>query len=116
MSWNQSEVIAARQIITETAKGIFSRSVSAVEGARIIARHSFKARLEDDPDILPFVGIASETESLPLGGERVHWQAQALADLQDKIDESQAWALTVASAHCQSLVARSGSLMCWPEG
>jgi hypothetical protein len=115
VSWNQSEVIAARQIIIETAKGILSGSVSPVEGARAIARHRFKARLEDDLDILPFVGIASETESLPLGGERVHWQAHALADLQGKIDESQAWALAVASTHCQSLVARSGSLMRWPD-
>jgi hypothetical protein len=70
VSWNQSEVIATRQIIIETAKGILSESVSPVEGARALARHSFKARLEDDPDILPFVGIASETESLPLGQER----------------------------------------------
>ncbi|WP_128920800.1 hypothetical protein [Bradyrhizobium nanningense] len=116
VSWNQPEVIAARQIIIQMAKGILSGSVSPVQGARTIARRRFTARLEDDPDILPFVGIASETEALPLGRERVHWQAQALADLQDKIDESQAWALTVASAHCQSLVARSGSLMCWPEG
>jgi hypothetical protein len=115
VSWNQSEVIAARQIIIETAKGILSGSVPPVEGARAIARHRFKARLEDDPDILPFVGIASETESLPLGGERVHWQAHALADFQGKIDESQAWALAVASTHCQSLVARSRSLMRWPD-
>jgi hypothetical protein len=116
VSWNQSEVIVARRIIIETVKGILSGGISPVEGARTIARHSFKARLEGDPDILPFVGIASETESLPLGGERVHWQAHALPDLQDKIDESQAWALTVVSTHCQSLVARAGSLMRWPDG
>lgn len=116
MSWNQSEVIAARRIIIETAKCILSGRTSPVEGARTIARHSFKARLEDDPDILPFVGIDSETESLPIGPERAHWQARALAELQGKIDESQVWALTVASTHCQSLVARSGSLMRWPDG
>ncbi|MGV7212031.1 hypothetical protein [Bradyrhizobium sp. UFLA05-112] len=116
VSWNQSEVIAARQIIIETAKGILSGSVFPVEGARTIARRRFKARLEDDPDILPFVGIASETESLPLGRERAHWQVRALADLQGRIDESQAWALTIATAHCQSLLARSASLMRWPDG
>ncbi|MCA1378050.1 MULTISPECIES: hypothetical protein [unclassified Bradyrhizobium] len=115
VSRNQSEVIAARQIIVETAKGILSGSVSPVEGARTIARHRFKARLEDDFDILPFVGIDSETESLPLGRERAHWMARALADLQGKIDKSQAWALTVASTHCQSLVTRSESLMRWPD-
>ncbi|WFU75882.1 hypothetical protein [Bradyrhizobium sp. CB2312] len=116
VSWNQSEVIAARRIIIETAKSILSGSVSPVEGARAIARHSFKARLEDDSDVLPFVGIASETEALPLGRERGHWQASELAELQGKIDESQAWALTVAGTHCQSLVARSESLMLWPDG
>jgi hypothetical protein len=115
VSWNQSEVVAARQIIIETAKGILSGSVSPVEGARTIARHSFKARLEDDPDVLPFAGIASETEALPFGRERALWQAHALADLQGKINQSQAWAFSVASPHCQGLVARSGGLMRWPE-
>jgi hypothetical protein len=103
-------------MIVETAKGVFSGIVSPIEGARTIAGRRFKACLEDDPDILPFVGIASETEALPLGGERAHWQAHALADLQDQIDKAQAWALTVATAHCQSLLSRSASLMRWPDG
>ena len=115
MSWDQSEVIAERRIVIETAQGVLSGSVSPVEGARTISRRRFKARLEDDPDILPFVGIDSETEALPLGGERAHWQAQALSDLQDLIDKSQAWTLTVGAAHCQNLVARSASLLRWPD-
>jgi hypothetical protein len=103
-------------VIVQAAKDILSGIVSPVEGARSIAECRFKARLEDDPDILPFVGIASETEALPLGRERAHWQADALADLQDQIDKAQAWALTVATAHCQSLLMRSASLMRWPDG
>jgi hypothetical protein len=115
MSWNQPEVIAARRTIIETAKGILSGTVSPIEGARSIEKNRFPARLENDPDILPFVGIASETEALPLGTERVHWQARALANLQIKIDESQAWAREFGIVYCQNLVTRSASLLRWPE-
>jgi hypothetical protein len=114
MSWNQSEVIEARRVTLETAKGVLSGTVSPIEGARIIARHRFTARLENDPDILPFVAIESETEELPLGNERTHWQARALADLQPTIDESQSWASKVGASHCQNLLARSASLLRWP--
>jgi 3-oxoacyl-ACP reductase-like protein len=112
MSWNQSEVMEARQITLETAKGVLSGTVSSIEGARTIARHRFTASLENDPDILPFVG---ETEVLPRGNERTHWQARTLADLQPTIDEAQSWARKVGASHCQNLLARSASLLRWPD-
>ena len=115
MSWNQSKVIEARQVILEAAKGVLSGTVYPIEGARIIARHRFAARLENDPDILPFVGIDSETEVLPIGNEGTHWQAPALADLQSTIDEAQFWARKVGASHCQNLLARSASFLRWPD-
>ncbi|OAF02691.1 hypothetical protein AYJ54_25800 [Bradyrhizobium centrolobii] len=81
----------------------------------MIAKCRFKAKLEDDPDILPFVGIASETETLPLGNDRIHWQAQALADLQRTLNEAQNWAREVGTTHCQNLLAREAFLLRWPD-
>jgi hypothetical protein len=115
MSWNQSEVVEAREVILETAGGMLSGAVSPIEAARIIAKHRFKACLENDADILLFVGIDSETEALPLGNERKHWQAQALAELQPAIDKAQSWARDVGARNCQNLLSRSTSLLRWPE-
>jgi hypothetical protein len=115
MSWDESEIAAARRTIIETANGILSGTISPIEGARGIARDRFPACLENDPDVLPFVGIVSETEALPLGSDRAHWQAKALADLQAKIDESQAWARKFGTVYCQNLVTRSADLLRWPE-
>jgi hypothetical protein len=115
MSWNQSEVIGAREVILKAAKDILSEALSPIEGARVIVTHSFAARLETDPDILPFVGISSETDALPLGDERKLWQTQALADLQPRIDEAQSWARKVGASYCQNLLARSASLLPWPD-
>jgi len=112
--WNQSEVIEARRLILEAAKGVLSGAISPIEGARNIARTRFDARLESDPDILRFVGIDSETDALPIGTDRIYWQTQALAQLQGEIDKSQAWAREVATAYCQSLLERSASLLQWP--
>ncbi|MGJ5200676.1 hypothetical protein [Bradyrhizobium sp. HKCCYLRH1030] len=114
MSWNQPQVIAARQDILQAARDVLSGAVSPIEGARSIARLRFTALLETDVDILPLVGIDSETDALPLGRDREHWQAQALIDLQGAIDDAQRWARDVADSRCRSLLARSDSLLRWP--
>ncbi|MGJ5219991.1 hypothetical protein ACQR16_34080 [Bradyrhizobium oligotrophicum] len=88
--------------------------MSPIEGARIIARLRFAARLETDADILAFVGIESETDALPIGGGRAHWQAQALIDLQEPIDDLQRSARDVGSSRCRNLLARADSLLQWP--
>jgi hypothetical protein len=115
MSLNQAEVLKARRTILETAKGVLSGAVSPIEGARVIVASRSAARLEADPDILPFVGIDSETEALPLGKDRDYWQKQALADLQPTIDEAQHWARDLGADHCQNLLARSAILLRWPD-
>ena len=86
-----------------------------IEGARIIARCRFKARLEDDADILPFVGIDSDTDALPLGHDQIHWQAQTLADLQPEIERAEIWARDTATSYCQNLLAREAALLRWPD-
>jgi len=58
------------------------------------------------PDLLPFVRIDSETEALPLGEMRVHWQQTALEGLQPEIDRMEAWARRFGEPYCRNLVAR----------
>ncbi len=68
----------ARQEIAATAAAMVSGSVSYIEGARLIFAASFEADMEDDPDILPLVGIVSETDALPFGPGRTQWNLAPL--------------------------------------
>jgi hypothetical protein len=104
MSWNEAEMMGARRTILETAQDMLAARTSYIEGSRKIIAQRFVARLDSAPEILPFVGIASETEALPLGEIRMHWQAAALEALQPEIEQSEAWARSVGEPHCRNLV------------
>jgi hypothetical protein len=104
MSWNEAEIMSARRKILETAQDMLAARISYIEGSRIIAAQRFPARLDSVSEILPYVGFASETEALPLGEMRMHWQAVALAALQPEIERSEAWARNAGEAPCRNLV------------
>ncbi len=80
--------------------------LSYIEGARQIAALRFSAGMEDDPDILPFVGIDSETDALPVGKVRELWKSSALESRQADIDRAEAWSMKFGQRHCQNLVER----------
>jgi hypothetical protein len=107
MSWNESEILAARGRILKTAQDMLTGKLSYIEGAREIVAAGTTARLDErDADLLPFVGIVSETDALPFGEMREHWQAAALEALQPEIDQKEAWARGFGESHCRSLVER----------
>jgi len=107
MSWNESEILAARRSILKTAQDMLAGKLSYIEGARKIVAARRTARLDEwDVDVLPFVGIDSETDALPFGEMTKHWQAAALDALQPEIDQKEAWARGVGEPHCRSLVER----------
>lgn len=107
MSWNESEIVAARRGILKAAQDMLAGKLLYVEGARKIVASWRVARLDEwDADLLPFVGIVSETDALPLGQERQLWQAAALDALQPEIDQKESWARAFGEAHCRSIVER----------
>jgi hypothetical protein len=106
MSWNECEILAARRIIVDAATAMLAGKLSYIEGSRKVAVARFAARLDGDADVLPFVGICSETEALPFGELREHWQAAALDALKPRIEESEAWAQGFGERHCHNLLKR----------
>src|SRR5690348_2421711 len=98
--------IEARREIGRLAKAMLARSLSFIEGSREINRLRFDADLEWDPDIIPFVGIDSETDALPFGEVRKLWNQNALADLKPEIDKAEQWAQSFGAAHCENLERR----------
>lgn len=86
---------------------MLSGKLSYVEGARKIVAARATARIDErDDDLLPFVGIVSETDALPFGEMRKHWQAVALDALQPEIEQKEAWARGFGEDHCKNLVDR----------
>jgi hypothetical protein len=107
MSWNESEILAARRGILKAAQDMLAGKLLYAEGARKILAAWRTARLDEwDADLLPFVGIVSETDALPFGEERQYWQAAALDALQPEVNRKEAWARAFGEPHCRSLVER----------
>ncbi|CAN0628272.1 TPA: DUF2489 domain-containing protein [Burkholderia vietnamiensis] len=97
-----------RQVVS-TAQAMLDGQLSFLIGSRRLAglRHEANAAA-DDTDFLAFVAIDSETDALPLGAVREHWDQNALAKLEPEIKEAELWASTVGTDACKSLIARFG--------
>src|SRR5882672_5877335 len=96
----------ARRAIGMTTRALLTGALSYIEGARKIANLRFPADLERDSDIMPFVGIDSETDALPMGDFRHLWDPEALRKLQPEIDKAEQWARELGRQYCERLVKR----------
>jgi hypothetical protein len=110
LSWNESEILESRRAIFDAAQDMLTGKLTYIEGALKIVGAWRSSKLDErDADFLPFVGIDSETEALPFGGMRAHWQLAALDALQPEIDRMETWARKFGESHCLNLVARVSS-------
>ena len=104
---HEIDVTTARQQVIEAARAMLAGKLSFIEGARQISDLRWFVDLpEFDPDMIRFVVIDSETDTLPFGDVRQRWQSAALAKLQTEIERSEQWARETGWAACQSLIAR----------
>nr|WP_315249682.1 DUF2489 domain-containing protein [uncultured Duganella sp.] len=93
--------------VVQTAQAMLAGETSYILGARKLdsLRHEISG-MDGDPDFMVFVAIASETDGLPLGAVREHWDTLALGELQPEIDAAEAWAQSHAELVCAKLVTR----------
>jgi hypothetical protein len=105
MSWNELDILRARRAIFDAAQGMLAGNLSYIEGARKIVGAIEPSKLGwSEPDLMPFIGIDSETEALPFGEMRAHWQATALEALQPEIAKMEAWVRRFGEPHCRNLI------------
>jgi hypothetical protein len=111
MSWNELEIAEARRRIVEACQNMLGGKLSFIEGAREVLSFQEEAKLPDlDDDLLPFMGIVSETDSFPIGEQqRALWQPATLAALQPEIDQKEAWSRDFGEAACRRLIERLSS-------
>jgi hypothetical protein len=99
--------ISSRQKIGAIAQRILDGSIGTIEASREIAPLRHRAGIgNDDPDVLLFVGIDSDTDHLPLGATRAHWSADALAAKDAEIKRAEDFYRKRVLEVCPRLVAR----------
>jgi len=109
MSRDQHLQYVRRQII-ETAQAMLAGETSYILGARTLdsLRHEIY-EIKDDADFLVLASIASETDGLPVGAVREHWDSISLDELQPEIEAAEAWAKSQAELICSKIVTRFSS-------
>ena len=75
------------QRLLTTAKAVHNATLGIVLGSREIARLVRALDLQDEQVARPFIAVDSETDHLPVGPERAHWSAEALAEKDTEIAE-----------------------------
>ena len=93
----------AARVATDALAG----RVNVLEAAHKLASLLAEAELgADDVDAATFSLISSETDALPVGGVRDHWDASALDRLQPELDSAIAWATPIAAPAFKSVARR----------
>jgi hypothetical protein len=77
-NYNEEHRLFVAAKIVATARSILSGELSIIARARKLAGWRFDVGAEKDPDFIFFVGVNSETDHLPIGEERSHWNPDAL--------------------------------------
>jgi hypothetical protein len=93
--------------IVEIAQNILSSKTGIIEGARLLEKLRLTVSRNDfDPDFLPFVAIADETDNLPIGQERNFWASTALQEKDKEIQQAEEHYRDKAFAACRVLLTR----------
>jgi hypothetical protein len=100
---------SVRLQVISTAQAMLDGQLNFLIGSRRLAALRYETdAAADDADFMIFVAIDSETDALPLGAVREHWDHDALARLEPEIEEAEHWATTAGADACRSLIARFG--------
>ena len=107
--YNLEEVAVQKSLVVSAAQELLDGKTGLIACARrLVQLRPTVTRDDFDPDFLPFVAIASETDHLPVGEERSHWAATALAAKDLEIQQVEDLCRQRLLAACHVLIARFG--------
>jgi hypothetical protein len=97
----------ARQEVVSLCRAMLAEEMSFFEGAiRVCSLRLSLGVNENDPDLMTFVAVESETDHLPPHHTQKHWSAGALQRLQPEFEKTEMWAKTFAGEACKNLIER----------
>jgi len=104
---HQEYILNNRKKCAEIAEGMIDGTVHYLEGSITLSSLRFEIGLSEfDDDFIPFIGIASEIDHLPIGSSRKHWAESALEKHETEIQECIKWAKETSIKECKSIVSR----------
>ena len=104
---DEPELTRQRQNVVRVARAMLDGQLGVIDGSRqLCALRSRVSPLDFDPNFLPFVGIDSETDHLPIGEVRQHWAADALATKDAELGDAEPQYREMALSGCHRLVER----------
>jgi hypothetical protein len=98
----------AGEKIVALARSILSGESGIVEGSRHLTAWRFDVGAENDPDFIFFVAVDSETDDLPIGPVRQHWNLEVLRVKDAELAAYEAQVRVNAFAVCRSLIQKYG--------
>jgi Protein of unknown function (DUF2489) len=110
MSLPDTLIASNRQKVASIAQDMVDGRIAIIDGSRQLAALLHRIDVaEFDDDFMPFVGIDSATDSLPIGESRKHWASDALEKKDAEIAGAEEHWGDYALSACTRLVARFGS-------
>jgi len=98
-----------RRRVVEVAEGILDGRIGVIDGARRLCRLRSSVCEDDlDADFLRFIGIDSETDTLPIGEVRDVWSADTLVRKGEELKAAEALYRDVSFGAYRKLLARFG--------
>jgi hypothetical protein len=107
---DEARIEATKEVVA-LARGMIAGTVGLIEGARELSRLGgwIVPDTRTDQGFRIFLGFDSETDHLPMGKVRQHWDPSSLERLDREAAEyERRWGQRLRSA-CSSLVARFGA-------
>jgi hypothetical protein len=89
--------------IVEVTTAMIEGDKSFIVGARALYGLTSAPHVRDIIDSRIWAAIDSETDALPVGPERDHWELEALAKLTGKIQRAENWARDFGLQECIAL-------------
>ena len=108
MHLSHEEYVANQRMkVVNIASDVIEGKRSILLAAQQITQLRFEIDLnEDNEDLLVFVAIDSECDSLPIGPDKEYWDKDSLKKKEKEIKETEEWALSIGTNACNNLIAR----------
>lgn len=92
------------QKVVRLATQILKEELGIIEGVRQLTRHLNRNENLEDQDVLFLIGTDSESDHLPVGHARKHWDPKALKEKDREIAEFEADCKNEVFAICKRLI------------
>jgi hypothetical protein len=102
--YNEEHLRSVSRKIVAAAQGILSGKLGVIAGARQLCGLGHQVGADRDPDFIIFIGIDSESDDLPIGEARQHWNPEALRAKDAELANYEARVRERAFEACRSLI------------